>query len=563
MKHSYPTSEALEFLLKLIHNKEMALPDFQRDFVWDPYATNELIQSVVRNYPAGSLLRIKNALQLLFQPRAVEGAPEIEQDGHPSYLILDGQQRLTSLYQALFGVGDHKYYIDLAGLDQNKDLEDCVFYFRAKDGDAKYGAIEQQASSLVFPLGKLFDDNGFSGWLNKVLKVRAKNMEEMLDLQSRLSRVYENWIKTIEDYEFPMVTLNEETAGDAVCTIFETLNRTGVKLSVFDLLTARFWAKDLRLRQLWEEAKTELSIIDDYEIDPYYVMQIIGLIEPGSDKEGKTKAPSIKRSEILDMGVEQAQRGWEKAVDALSQVLGILRDDCGVLIPSLIPYNTMLIPMAAVWSSQLESKGVSVGSNRLKLVRWFWCSTFGAQYEKAPNSQAAKDYNELKSWMVGGEVPASVAGFDLSSLQLRNVGPRQRAIYRGVMAIILQNGAMDFLKRGKIASQLFSDKKNPVDDHHVFPQAYLAEQNIHKDLRDCILNRTFIDRLSNRSLKMRPPSNYFREIRDKHGIAKTDELLRSHLLPDGDDSPLLKDDFNGFLEKRENALMEIIRQKTG
>src|SRR5512137_2952730 len=99
MKHSYPTSEPLKFMLALIQNREMALPDFQRDFVWDPAATDELIESIISNYPAGTLLRIKNGQQLLFQPRAFEGAPTLNGQ-KPSYLILDGQQRLTSLYQA-------------------------------------------------------------------------------------------------------------------------------------------------------------------------------------------------------------------------------------------------------------------------------------------------------------------------------------------------------------------------------------------------------------------------------------------------------------------------------
>src|SRR5439155_7605456 len=205
MKHSYPTSESLKFMLALVHNREMALPDFQRDFVWDPYATDELIESIISNFPAGSLLRIKNGFQLLFQPREIEGAPGLGKGAKPSYLILDGQQRLTSLYQAFYGVGEHRYFADLAGLEKNKDLEDCVFYLRKEEGESRYGAIAEQASSLVFPLGKVFGDGGFSGWVQQVLKHRCKNMEEIFDLQARLTRLYEQWMRPIEEYEFPMV----------------------------------------------------------------------------------------------------------------------------------------------------------------------------------------------------------------------------------------------------------------------------------------------------------------------------------------------------------------------
>lgn len=559
MKHSYPTSESLKFMLAMVHNREMALPDFQRDFVWDPYATDELIESIISNFPAGSLLRIKNGFQLLFQPREIEGAPALAST-KPAYLILDGQQRLTSLYQAFYGAGEHRYYVNLAGLEAKKDLEDCVFYLKEKDGQRLFGSLQQQAEALVFPLGRLFGEGGYQAWATKVLEARCHTMSEMLDLQSRLNKLHEEWVRPIEEYEFPMVTLNEATSGEAVCTIFETLNRTGMKLSVFDLLTARFWAQDLNLRKLWDDAKQDDEILEDYDIDPYYLLQIVGLLEPGTDKLGQPRAPSIKRSAILQMNVEQARSGWDVAVRGLSDVLVMLRDDCGVLVPGLIPYTTILIPMAAVWASQRLVTGADEGANRVKLVRWFWCSVFGQRYENAPNSQAEKDFGELLRWMKGGEEPESVAEFSLAGLKLREVRPKQRAVYRGTMSLILQNGAMDFHKRGKITAQLVGDKKNPVDDHHIFPRAFLNDRGEPARLRDCILNRTYIDRKTNQRLSKRAPSDYFEEIRSKHGKAETNALLRSHSLPL---NPLLEDDFDGFLKAREEELLRLIAARTG
>lgn len=560
MKHSYPTSEPLKFLLAMIHNREMALPDFQRDFVWDPYATDELIESIISNFPAGSLLRIKNGNQLLFQPRAIEGAPVLVQDSNPSYLVLDGQQRLTSLYQAFYGVGEHRYFLNLAALEAGHDLEDCAFYHRQDDAKTRFGTLEKQAQELVFPLGRLFGGAGFQSWATAVQKTRCKDMAEMLDLQARLNAMHKKWIEPIEQYEFPMVTLNESTSGEAVCTIFETLNRTGVKLSVFDLLTARFWAQDLNLRQLWDDARNDNDVLEDYEIDPYYMLQIIAMLEPGTDKAGQPRAPSIKRSAILQMGVDQARKGWRPAIEGLCSILKMLRDDCGVLAPNLIPYTTILVPMGAVWSAQSDAKGAEVGANRLKLIRWFWCSVFGQRYENAPNSQAEKDFGELLRWMRGGEQPESVREFSTSGLRLREIRPKQRAVYRGSMALILQNGALDFHKRGKITAQLVGDKKNPVDDHHVFPRAFLNKQGEPAKLRDSILNRTYIDRKTNQRLSKRTPSDYFDEIRKKQGVPETDALLRSHLLPP---TPLLSDDFDEFLQERESQLMRLVASKTG
>jgi hypothetical protein len=541
----------------------MALPDFQRSFVWDPSATDELIESIISNFPAGTLLSIRHGKQLLFQPREFEGAPELDDVSKPAYLILDGQQRLTSLYQAFYGVGEHRFYLHLANLENGKELEDCAFYLHREDGEKQYGTIEQQAEALVFPLARVFGTpGGFSAWQNQVLRIRGGNdPARILDLQERLTRLHEQWIKPIEEYDFPMVTLNEETSGPAVCMIFETLNRTGVKLSVYDLLTARFWPLDFNLRHKWEEAQGENRILADFKIDPYYVLQIIALLEPGLDKDGKLRAPSVKRSAILDMKVAQARRGWDTAITGLAEALTILRDDCGVLEPGLLPYNTVVIPMAAAWATQEGIKGVYSGANRLKILRWFWCSVFGQKYENAPNSQAEEDFAELQRWMRGGQPPDSVSEFKFD-LNLRQVTPRQRAVYRGIMALVLQNGALDFHKRGKITAQLLADKRNPVDDHHIFPRAFLDKQGTPAALRDCILNRTFIDWETNRLLSKRAPSDYFNEIRTKHGGSETDELLRSHLLPEGGNSPLLNDDFEKFLDWREQTLKDMIHRRT-
>ena len=170
----YPTSEKLRYLLDSIHNREVALPDFQRDFVWDPRATEELIESIVQNYPAGSLLRIKNTSESCFAPREVAGAPELNQHA-PSYLVLDAQQRLTSLYQALYGKGNHRYFMDLGRLLDGRDLDDCVFYLRHRQAARRFGTIENQASGLVFPLEVVWGiAMGLRSGLTKCLRYEAK-----------------------------------------------------------------------------------------------------------------------------------------------------------------------------------------------------------------------------------------------------------------------------------------------------------------------------------------------------------------------------------------------------
>ncbi|MCS6306162.1 MAG: DUF262 domain-containing protein [Nitrospira sp.] len=346
----YPSSEKLKYLLESIHHREIALPDFQRDFVWDPRETEELIESICQNFPAGSLLRIKNSDSFYFSPREFSGAPSLN-DHAPSYLILDGQQRLTSLYQAFYGVGNHRYFIDLQGLLNGLDLEDCIFYLRRSDAKKQFNSIDQQAKALVFPFQNLFGETGgFEVWLDQVLEFSEQPDGHQKTLKKRLRETRKQWLTAAEDYEFPMVTLSDDTSASAVCTIFETLNRTGVKLSVFDLLAARFWPDEVRLRDLWDQAQKDHQIIADFEVDPYYLLQSVAIVTAKS-------APSCKRKDVLAMTVEQIKDGWGPVVRGLADTLRILRNDCGVVLPQWLPYNTILIPSAAILASAGGAKG--------------------------------------------------------------------------------------------------------------------------------------------------------------------------------------------------------------
>ena len=142
---------ALKELLQEIHNRVTVLPDFQRDFVWEPSATQELIVSIAYNYPAGSLLRVRDKQQV-FAVREFEGAPELGNSRH-TFLVLDGQQRLTSLYQAFYGVGDHRFYLKLGKLTEGAGFEDSIFYVRSTTKWVKaHDDFSLQAKELLLPL---------------------------------------------------------------------------------------------------------------------------------------------------------------------------------------------------------------------------------------------------------------------------------------------------------------------------------------------------------------------------------------------------------------------------
>jgi hypothetical protein len=542
---------ALKELLAEIHNRSAVLPDFQRDFVWEPGATQELIVSIANNYPAGSILRVRDT-QRVFAAREFEGAPALDGAKH-TFLVLDGQQRLTSLYQAFYGVGEHRYFLDLAKLRDGADFEEAIFHARASTKWTKAReSFSVQANELLLPLSVLKGGaGGFGQWGRKV--ARQLSDQARIALEDALDNIEQQWIHAIDDYHFPVVTLSDQTEPDALCTIFETLNRTGVKLSVFELLTARFWPQNIKLRALWEKAIADYPIIAEFQVDPYYVLQGISL--------ASRKAPSCKRGDVLNMAAADITDWWDKVVRGLATGLEILRDDCKVMLPKWLPYDTMLPPLAATLARAGSLKTAAAGVQREKLKRWFWCAVLGQVYESASNSKSAKDVVEIEQWFAGGDLPECIASFRFDPRALRDVTPRQRAIYRGAICMILGGGARDFHTQSVITGKLMAEEG--IDDHHVFPAAYLERNGFaHSRMRDCVLNRTLIDRTTNQMISDRAPSDYLNEIKSTSGFP-FGSVLTSHGLPADADSPLLRDDYEAFLGWRQERLWQEIQRCTG
>jgi hypothetical protein len=224
------------------------------------------------------LLAIRNAnsTHSYFAAREFQGAPLL--NGHRStYLILDGQQRLTSLYQAFYGVGEYQYFLRLQNLIDGQEMDDdgVLFHVRAdakrgwqRKALQKYANLDGQAEELILPLKTLLGQkDGYLGWIDNVAEMQD-SQETRRTLRHQLTALRSKFITNIENYKFPVVLLSDRTPADAVCTIFETLNRTGVKLSVFDLLAARFWPEGVKLRDMWKKAQEDAPIIQDYLIDP-------------------------------------------------------------------------------------------------------------------------------------------------------------------------------------------------------------------------------------------------------------------------------------------------------
>ena len=540
-------------LLNQINQGQMVLPDFQRDFVWDPSATQELLVSIANQFPAGSLLRSRDE-QRGFSVRRVEGSPDNNQ--LHTFLILDGQQRLTSLYQALYGVGEYRYFIDLTRAFDNPSLDndETIFFKRTRArGTAELETeLIVQSRELVLPLSVFHKRvGGFWKWQTDIRELLPKEMKRQFEDQTR--DLFQKSLCHFESYPFPVVTLTADVPIEALCTIFETLNRNGVKLTVSELMTARFFQYSINLRLWWENAEEEFPILKEYEVELYSALQAISLIVNGR----------CQKRDVLGLTKEQLETNWKLVIQSAARGLRILREDCKVMSRKWLPTPSMLGPLTAICAidARANLRGAAVGARKAQIVRWLWCAMFGQRYEAAANTRAERDVSDMQTWFDGGEEPELLKQFRFVKEVLREVATKAGSIYKSVICLILASEphAKDFHSGALISQEMVLTGE--VDDHHVFPSAYLEREKgvSKKALRDCVLNRTLIDRRTNQLISDRAPSLYLADI-DRHRDA--DEILRTHLLPTGPKSPLRANNYEAYLSKRADLIFEEITKVT-
>lgn len=569
--YDHTKDQKLKDLVNQVHKGENVLPEFQRSFVWDPRDIKSLLVSIVRNFPAGSILSIRRSDSQLkdFAIRNFENAPKIHEKEAVN-IILDGQQRLTSLHNALYGTGKHLFFIDVNKLLHGEDFEEAIFSLPNNQKnknllvDKKY-----QINELKLPISTFVIEDKTYKWIDCAAGTFAENEYKndatvvKYDLANDFRHKLDNIINPIKvailDYEFPILTLDENSSIEAICKIFETLNNTGVRLSVFDLLNARFHPYDIFLRELWKQAKENYRNLDDYNIDPYQLLQCISALT--------STTQSVTRKAVLNLNLSKTEfeEKWHNVCFSMSNVVNMLRGECGVISHKWIPYSTILVTLATVVSEFPIDKGVDSGKHKDILKKWFWRSCFSKNYQQSPITQISQDIPKLKEWLKNGIEYLKFDATDISEDEIRDITHSQRGVYRSMMCAIVSNGLQDFYTTtGTLTSMTSSDiTARKFDDHHIFPKAFLRGKSIDNEKIDNISNRTIIDASTNRSIGENAPSKYLKEIKNVQGASISEEVLRSHLIDDEALAAIQKNDFEAFSEIRfkliKNRLKELLQ----
>ncbi len=588
--------KSLEDLLKWVENGKAQLPDFQRSWVWDDFKICKLIESITSGFPMGAAMFLAyGGEEVRFKYRKFEGVTSTE-DVTPNWLVLDGQQRLTTLYQVLKSKGatktrreknrdvevDRYYYLDIKKcLDPNEDRLDAIISMPdAKKLTTDIGRTtvldlstrEKEFENLMFPLNITFSRDDTDDW-----RWEMENYFNQKDEYRLLFRNFQQKIlRPILDYTMPVIQLDKETSKEAVCQIFENVNTGGVPLTVFELVTASFaadaykypeWASE-GLRQDWIDVKdyfakkTNGELLSDLT-GAYFLAAMTLLVtyhRRVNSQEAEKPAVTCKKRDILKLDLRDYLEHRRALVLGFCEAADFLVHQ-GIYRSRDLPYTTQLIPLAAIFAYDRESNKrlLMLGNNKDKLARWYWCGVFGELYGGANEARFALDIIGMFQWMEGGNIPDTVYRSSFQPTRLLTLQTRNSAAYKGIMALIMQGSPLDFMNGNHMDIASYIDED--ADIHHIFPYAYCENQGIPKKKFNSVINKTPIYAGSNRSIGGHAPSQYIRTMANK-GLdeAKIIEAIESHKI---DYELLVADDFDAYFIDRTKRLLKAIETATG
>ncbi|MBD2526434.1 DUF262 domain-containing protein [Nostoc sp. FACHB-133] len=592
------TKTRLETLLKAIITGEIQLPDFQRGWVWDDEHIRSLLVSIARAFPVGAIMLLEAGGDTKFKARPIEGVdPTKATPNKLKKLILDGQQRLTSLTQVLIfrepvQTRDHKkkllqryYYIDIEmALLGQEYYENAIISIDAdriqrenfgRDIKLDLSTPEKEYENFFFPCNQIFNSDSWEEGLNNY------DSDHGSKKFSRYMKFRTQVIKEFRFYDLPIIELNRDNKKEAVCLVFEKVNTGGEALTVFELMTATYAADNVNLRDEWfGNAQESIEGIEPHirkqsllrEVQPTEFLQGLTLLHTWDKRKEDLKAGktgkqitgvTAKREAVLSLPLDAYQKWKQPLTQGYWKSAKFLRQQ-SFFSTSDLPYRTQLIPLAAVMAL-LGDRWLEPKIHE-KITRWFWCGILGELYGGAVETRMALDIQELIDWIEDAkEEPATVRDANFQPARLGTLRSRTSAAYKGINTLIQREGSQDFFWKSTIRDLDETDwEGRRLDIHHIFPKSWCDKQGIPASRYNSILNKTPISFIANRMIGGKAPSQYLVQLQ-KHDSVQLDDagmnaILATHQI---DAITLRQDDFEGFMASRQRMILAKIEAAMG
>ena len=566
-------------LMATVHSGNTQLPDFQRGWVWDDNRIKALIASITNGYPVGAAMFLEYGNEnIRFKYRVIEGSPSI--GIVPDELILDGQQRLTSIYTALYSEDPVKtrtdkgqeikrfYYIDMVkAIDSSIDRIDAVISVPenrqvtsefGRKIDLDLSTPDCEFEKKLFPLNIILDPNKYAKWQLGFMQHYSFDPAASKLFTDFLTKV----IVPMGQYTIPVITLDKNTPKEAVCQVFENVNTGGVSLTVFELVTAVFAMDDFELRKDWERRQQQffdgdiLSVVSATDF-----LTACTLLSSYKKKEVDVNAVvSCKKKDVLGLTLTE----YKKYADILSEGFvnaeKILQEE-RIFSSKDLPYTTQLIPFAVLCTILADNNRIKITSIKDKLKQWYWCGVFGEMYGGANETRYVYDVVGVMAWIEDSSIiPRTIQESYFNPGRLLSLQSRLSAAYKGVMALILKNHCKDFISGREMDFAVY--KSESIDIHHIFPRDYCEKKGYSKTKWNSIVNKTPLSYSTNREIGGIAPSQYLARIERKGQVSSDvlDSYLESHFI---DVVSCRSDAFDDYFINRAIILLDTIEKATG
>ncbi|AIK84962.1 hypothetical protein CGLAR1_06755 [Corynebacterium glutamicum] len=571
---SYPLND----LFARIDRGDIQLPDFQRDYAWDVDRIRSLITTVLRGFPVGVLMALDTrGEEMRFRPRALSGAPDTGKD--PGLLLLDGQQRLTTLYHCFSGDGyvntvdfrskkvTRKFYIDVAKAVESPVMSDEAIFSVDETGkiishfgpviDGGITDLETALAHGCLPVSVLLDDNG-TDFLFDLADMAGEGARE------HAKRFQSQIVKTLVSYDIPMIRLDRETAKGGIGSIFAQANSSGLQMDVFDLLTAVFAAD--------ESVETEFSLRDDWVRVERNLRQHSALDGIGSTQfltavallvSARKGHASGYREDILNLTLAEYIPAADEMIKGFDEAAEFLRQRC-ILSLDQVPYTAQIVPLAVILTL-LDAEEMATARSWDRLNQWFWSGVLGELYgSPAVIARSGRDTDQVAAWIREGAgetavVPKTIRDTVFHESRLLSA-TQDTGVWKGIFALLMGRGARDW-RTGQQFDRWTFDELG-CNFHQIFPTKWCKERGIDPVLTESVLNRTPMGRRTEVVIGDTPPSRYLSRVQSKSlmGDEEFDQMLDTHLLSAED---LHSSNTTHFFASRRTNFIDMVEDAIG
>ncbi|EAY28885.1 DUF262 domain-containing protein [Microscilla marina] len=582
-------TQSIRKLVEDIENGFSVLPEFQRDFVWELGKTLDLFDSLVKDIFIGAIIYGIPSFDITVReidsrPRKVKGKKrkslettnylkedieakqKISNDAFK--LILDGQQRVTSLYRALSGIDEIWFIVkndeDITSDEvQKKKFEDRILeeLLYAFDDSSDAQRISVKLSHVWDQVKKNYresiiekdffhptryytnyeDDPGFNS---------NDAFEKYLTVTDKLKDLFKAE-KLLSFYLLDM-------SMDKFVLFFERSNSRGVQLNFIDILTAKLYI-GFNLKQHINDFK---SAYPKYKLNEEIIVRTIAYLV-SNEQKGSTE---INRSFILTkLTAENFEKHWGSITNYYKLVLDFLYQNHYIISQSWIPYENMLIPLM-IFLREIGGDFHLMTQEQQKFIRyWYWASIFSQRYTGSSNEKIILDATTLSKIAHNNKITTRTYLNKLAKSQVTNeedlfsYNKKASSVYKGVLNIINfhNKGFLDWNNTNKLSFN------SQLEDHHIFPKDYIkknyAPEDDAQDQIDLVLNRALVPKLLNIKIGNKKPSEYLSKIKEKNTNLKAS--LQSHLIDKEILTGSYDKNFNFFLSLRAEAIFKVIKQE--